>query len=134
MKIIYITDVHGDKDKYWRVLEVAKGNGATAVINGGDMLPKEGDLHQSQRDFVKGFLNEYFAEFEKARIYHLGFLGNDDLRIHDELFQEVCSKYPHVINLAQKRFQLESFEFIGMNWVVDYPFQLKDRCRKDQKD
>ena len=25
-------------------------------------------------------------------------------------------------------------EFIGMNWVVDYPFRLKDRCRKDTPD
>jgi Icc-related predicted phosphoesterase len=134
MKIIYITDVHGYKDKYWWALESAKENGATAVVNGGDMLPKEGDLHRSQRDFVDGFLNQYFSEFEKAGIYHIGYLGNDDLKIHDESFQKVCSKYPHVVDLAQRRFQLDSFEFIGMNWVVDYPFQLKDRCRKDTKD
>ena len=26
------------------------------------------------------------------------------------------------------------FEFVGMNWVVDYPFRLKDRCRMDTAD
>lgn len=134
MKIIYITDVHGNKAKYWHALESAKKNGAMAVINGGDMLPKDGDLHRDQRDFVEGFLDDYFSEFEKAGIHHIGFLGNDDLKIHDESFQRICSKYPHAINLAQKRFKLGPFEFVGMNWVVDYPFQLKDRCRKDQKD
>lgn len=134
MKIIYITDVHGNKTKYWHALESAKKNGAAAVVNGGDMLPKDGDLHRDQRDFVEGFMDDYFSEFEKAGIHHIGFLGNDDLKIHDKSFQGLCSKYPHAINLAQKRFKLGAFEFVGMNWVVDYPFQLKDRCRKDQKD
>jgi len=91
----------------------------------------DGDLHGSQRDFLAGFLSPYFREYEKAGIYHLGFLGNDDLKIHDEVFDETCRKYKHVVNLAQRRFELNDYEFIGMNWVVDYPFRLKDRCRRD---
>ena len=134
MKILYVTDLHGNEAKYWRAFEAAKERGARAVVNGGDMLSMEGDLHRSQREFIEGFLDGYFAAFEKAGIYHLGFLGNDDLKIHNESFDDVCSKYAHALNLAQKKFQLDGFEFIGMNWVVDYPFQLKDRCRKDTKD
>lgn len=134
MKIIYVTDIHGDQSKYWWVLEAAKDKGAYAVVNGGDMLPKEGDLHAEQREFIKGFLDEYFAEYERAGIYHFGYLGNDDLKIYDAAFDRICSKYSRAVNLAQARFKLGSFEFIGMNWVVDYPFQLKDRCRKDKKD
>jgi len=134
MKIIYVTDIHGDRSKYWWVFEAAKEKGAHAVINGGDMLPKEGDLHTDQKEFIDGFLDGYFAEYEKAGIYHFGYLGNDDLRIHDTCFDRICSKYFRVVNLAQARFKFGLFEFIGMNWVVDYPFQLKDRCRKDKKD
>ena len=104
------------------------------MVNGGDMLCLEDDIHRTQREFIEGFLDGYFAEHEKAGIYHLAYLGNDDLKIHDTCFDKVCAKYPHVVNLAQKSFPLDSFEFIGMNWVVDYPFQLKDRCRKDTKD
>lgn len=134
MKILFVTDLHGDTAKYRLVLEIAKKNKVTAVINGGDMLCLEDDIHRTQREFIEGFLSEYFAGYEKAGIYHLGYLGNDDLKIHDACFNDTCTKYPHAVNLAQARFELESFEFIGMNWVADYPFQLKDRCRRDNKD
>lgn len=134
MKILYVTDIHGHEAKYWQALKVAKENGVKAVVNGGDMLTLEDDLHRTQKEFIEGFLDGYFAEYEKAGIYHLGYLGNDDLKIHDACFDQVCAKYPYAVNLAQSRFELESLEFIGMNWVTDYPFQLKDRCRKDRKD
>ena len=98
------------------------------------MLPLEDDLHLTQKEFIESFLDDYFAEYEKAGIYHLGYLGNDDLKIHDGCFNKVCSKYSHAVNMAQVKCELGSFEFIGMNWVVDYPFQLKDRCRKDRAD
>ena len=134
MKIVFVTDLHGSKAKYRHVFEAAKRHSAAAVVNGGDMLTLEGDIHRTQKKFIEGFLDSCFAEYEKAGIYHLGYLGNDDLGILDACFAKVCSKYPHVVNLAQGRFELGPFEFIGMNWVTDYPFQLKDRCRKDQGD
>jgi len=134
MKILFVTDLHGDTAKYRLVLEIAKKNKVKAVINGGDMLCLEDDIHSTQREFIEGFLSDHFGEYEKAGIYHLGYLGNDDLKIHDACFNEICSKHPHTVNLAQARFELESFEFIGMNWVADYPFQLKDRCRRDTED
>ncbi|MFW9969792.1 MAG: metallophosphoesterase, partial [Candidatus Odinarchaeota archaeon] len=42
----------------------------------------------------------------------------------------------YIANIAQKKFQIENskYEFIGMNWVSDLPFGLKDRARKDTKD
>ncbi len=67
-------------------------------------------------------------------MYYLGMVGNDDLRIFDELYQKTCDKYLSVVNLAQNKFDLDNYEFIGFNWVVDYPFELKDRCRKDTED
>lgn len=131
MKILYVTDLHGNEAKYRRVFETTLKYGVAAVVNGGDMLPLDGDLHGSQRDFIEGFLSPYFGGYEKAGIHHMGMLGNDDLQIHDTVFDGVCRKYKHVINLAQRRFELAGFEFIGMNRVTDYPFRLKDRCRRD---
>lgn len=130
-KILFVTDLHGNISKYRRVFAAAIKHGIAAVVNGGDMLTLGGDLHGSQRDFIEEFLSPYFSGYEKAGICHLGFLGNDDLKIHDGVFDETCRKYKHVINLAQRRFELNDFEFIGMNWVADYPFRLKDRCRRD---
>ncbi len=39
-----------------------------------------------------------------------------------------------VVCLAQRKFELGGYEFVGMSWVVGYPFRLKDRCRMDTDD
>ena len=133
MKLLFITDLHGCKWKYERVFEVAKEVRAAIVINGGDLLPKNGNLF-TQDEFIINYLDNHFARFNSAGIYYLCYLGNDDLRIFDELFEKICNKYPFVVCLAQRKFEVKGFEFIGMNWVVDYPFRLKDRCRMDTDD
>ncbi len=133
MKILYVTDLHGNNWKYDRLFKTAKEFEATIVINGGDMLPKSGNLFK-QDNFVTGFLDNHFQLFNSEKIYYLCCLGNDDLKIFDGIFEKTCSKYPYIINLAQRKFKIEDFEFIGMNWVVDYPFRLKDRCRMDTED
>lgn len=131
MKIVFVTDLHGSVDKYRRVLGVAQKKGAVAVVNGGDMLPLDGDLDGTQNDFVEGFLSGHFLEHAAAGVAWLGLLGNDDLRIHDAVFDRICRKDRNIFNLAQRRVGLNGFEFIGLNWVTDYPFRLKDRCRRD---
>jgi len=133
MKILYVTDLHGYKTKYDQVFDLALENKVDVVINGGDMLPKNVDLLK-QDDFIIRYLDKYFSKFNEEGIYYLSYLGNDDLRIFDSLFDDTCKKYDLVYNIAQKKIEINRYEFIGMNWVVDYPFRLKDRCRKDTKD
>ncbi len=133
MKILFTTDLHGCRWKYERLFEVAQEFEAEAIINGGDMLPKTGDLFGSGQ-FISAYLDEHFAKFNAAQIYYLCYLGNDDLRIFDPVFEQTCNKYPYVVNLAQRKFEIQGYEFVGMNWVLDYPFRLKDRCRMDSQD
>jgi Icc-related predicted phosphoesterase len=133
MKILYITDLHGDIYKYNQSLKIAKKASVSMVINGGDMLPKSGSLF-GQGKFITGFLADHFALFEKQGIFYLSFLGNDDLRIFDEFFNEVCGKFSYVENIAQRKVNIGGYSFIGMNWVCDYPFLLKDRCRMDSRE
>ncbi len=135
MKILFVTDIHGIEWKHNEIFEIASSLKVDAVINGGDILPFKGNL-LNQDKFITGFLNEYFSRFESTQTYYLGLLGNDDLGIFDDLFQKTCDKYSYVVNIAQKRFQIKGskYEFIGMNWVTDLPFGLKDRARKDAKD
>jgi predicted MPP superfamily phosphohydrolase len=133
MRILFITDLHGYIWKYDRLLEAAQEFEADVIINGGDMLPKTENL-LAQDQFITDYLDNHFEKFNDARIYYLCCLGNDDLRIFDSLFEETCNKYPYLINLAQRKFEIGEYEFVGMNWVVDYPFRLKDRCRMDTQD
>ena len=39
MKILYVTDLHGDKKKYRKILDVAIEKEIKVIVNGGDMLP-----------------------------------------------------------------------------------------------
>lgn len=130
MKILFVTDLHGSAGKYGMLLHAARHHGADAVINGGDMLPG-GDLFEGQREFITGCLSRHFLEFEREGIDYLCLLGNDDLRVHDAMFEETCSRYPHIWNIAHRKADVRGYEFIGMNMVADYPFRLKDRCRRD---
>jgi uncharacterized protein len=131
MKILHVTDLHGDKEKYQLILEAAKRSKVDVVVNSGDMLPH--GMHDDQLSFINNFLNDHFSKYETVGIKHLGFLGNDDLKIYDEAFDAICFKHIGIFNIAQRILRIGEYEFIGMNWVKDYPFRLKDRCRKDRE-
>lgn len=133
MDILYVTDLHGHKEKYKRLFETAREQGVAVVINGGDILPHCLDLFD-QGEFITSFLDPYFRQYDQAGIHFLCTPGNDDLMIFDDLLEEICRDHPFVNSLAQRRIEIEDYEFIGMNWVVDYPFPLKDRCRMDSED
>ena len=127
MKFLYVTDLHGDKDKYRKILEVAVNKGINVIINGGDMLLKQCNRHEEQPLFIKGFLNDYFKELKEHQIRYLCMFGNDDLQALDELFDSVCENYDNVYNIAGKKVIIDDYEFIGMNYILDHPFGCKDR-------
>ena len=77
MKILYVTDLHGDKEKYKKTLEIAIEKQIDVIVNGGDMLPKQCNRHLEQPVFIKQFLSEYFKELQKHNIKYLAMLGND---------------------------------------------------------
>src|SRR5262245_17152436 len=97
------------------------------------MLPKQGNLFDQGR-FISHDLSTHFKQFDDAVIYYLCYLGNDDLKIFDDLLDRICRGYRFVKSFAQSKLEIRGYEFIGMNWVVDYPFRLKDRCRMDTDD
>ena len=133
VRILFTTDLHGSKWKFDRLLPTAKRYNADVVINGGDMLPKDGDPFD-QGKFILEHLDKHFAQFNEAGIYYLCYLGNDDLQVFDDLLDSVCAPYAFVKPFAQRKVDIDSYAFIGMNLVVDYPFTLKDRCRADSAD
>ena len=132
MKILYTSDLHGQSWKYDQLLIEAQKHCAAIVINGGDMLPAGKSLFDQDK-FILGHLQDHWKSFDKIGVHYLCFPGNDDLIAFDPLFNEVCQKYELVHNIAQQKIYINGFEFIGMNWVPDYPFRLKDRCRVDNQ-
>jgi uncharacterized protein len=132
MRFIYTTDLHGCERKFDMCLQAAEQHGASLIVNGGDVLPKDGDLFEQDR-FISGFLRTHLRQVSEAGLTCLVMPGNDDLRVFDPLFNETCREFSHVYNPAQALINVGSYEFIGMNYVCDYPFPLKDRCRIDEE-
>ena len=133
MKILYVTDLHGDEKKYNKVLEIAIEENFDAIINGGDMLPKDDVFFYEQNKFINGFLTTYFNELKQANIQYYCMLGNDDMGIVDRIFNVVVAKYTniHIINHEPAILSGSKIQIFGINLVKDYPFRLKDRCRLD---
>ena len=130
---LYVTDLHGNRRKYERTFALAAESGAWLVVNGGDMFP-HGRMHEDQEAFLREYLDPHFARYQAAGIRYFGFPANDDLRAHDARFEEICSRYPLVENLAGKKVAAGPYEFFGFNLVTDFPFRLKDRARMDSKE
>lgn len=85
MKVLYVTDLHGDENKYRKSLDIAVEKGISVIVNGGDMLPKLGERHLEQPLFINEFLRDYFSELQRHNITYLAMLGNDDLLCVGEL-------------------------------------------------
>lgn len=124
MKVLYVTDLHGDKNKYRKSLDIVAEKGISIIINGGDMLPKLGERHLEQPLFINEFLRDYFSELREHNITYLAMLGNDDLLAVDGLFEKVCEEFGNVHNIAGKKVCIGGYEFIGMNHISVVPYGL----------
>jgi len=133
MKILYVTDIHGVKWKYDSIFDEAVANKVNIVINGGDLLPTRPNFF-IQDEFITNFFNNYMKKFDKEEIFHLFQPANDDLSMHDDLLDKVTNKYEFNKNIAQRKININEYEFIGFNLVTDLPFGLKDRARMDTPD
>lgn len=127
MKMLYVTDMHGDKAKYEKTLDVALSQHIRLIVNGGDMLPKLGKRHEEQPRFINEYLRDYFRHLQVNGISYLAMLGNDDLKAVDDVFGRICAEFDNVHDITCKKVVIEGYEFIGMDSILDHPFGCKDR-------
>ena len=107
MMLVYATDLHGDINKYDKLIKFAKDNNFDNIVVGADMLPKGSNITSKQESFIKSYLNKQPVQ---------GFFGNDDLW-H---LQKYCT--------------IPTPEALGIQiypYVPDYPFRLKHACKLD---
>lgn len=126
-RLIYVTDIHGWPEGYDVLLDFAVTNGAVAIVNGGDMLPKGDSILKAQKRFIQSYLRNYFQRCQAAGIQFYGMFGNDDLASRLPYWREVVAEHECAFDLTDQWHDLpDGLRIRGTNYVPDAPFGLKD--------
>ena len=138
MKIYFVTDLHGDSQKYLKLFKLIENDPPELLLIGGDLLPSGvnnfSSLNFKHVDFINGFLAKRFNELKEIldsqfpKIFLI--LGNDDARIEELAILDAAMsgtwKYIH-----NRKISYNVYFFIVYNYVPPTPFQLKDWERYD---
>jgi len=127
MLFLYATDLHGDQEKYKKILSYALDHQIKIIHLGADILPKGRNLPEIQMTFVKKFLKEFYQKAKDNGIKILATFGNDDLVSMKKEFR----KFGSLLN--EEPVEIEGFLFKAYPYVCDYPFALKSICKLDYR-
>jgi uncharacterized protein len=125
VRCVFVTDLHGHKDRYEAFFDIVESECPDAAFLGGDLLPNVYRSEKNARAFIKYMLQRMRDARRKANTGFYMILGNDDPRMFETLFKDASDKgildYIH--------FRAVPF---GDLWVAGYayvppsPFGLKD--------
>ncbi|MBU0755301.1 MAG: metallophosphoesterase [Planctomycetes bacterium] len=129
----FVSDLHGDVERYRKLFHAIEIDPPAAVFLGGDLLP-HGFGAFTQSSGIRGdFISDYLAkELERLRHglahrYPKLFLipGNDDPRAEEPAFLDLASRglcdYVHF-----RKANLDPYTVYGYAFVPPTPFQMKD--------
>jgi len=129
MKILFTTDIHGHKRKYSLLLKALKEDDYDLLIIGGDILPKGKITIEGRRKFLQQNIPNFF---KKVNVPIIIDFGNDDLMMLYREFLQIVNSFDYVYTSHLKEVIIKDISIIGMNFVPDYPFGLKDWCRREE--
>ena len=136
MIVVYTSDLHGNKELYSELFELAEERRAQAVIIGGDMLPMRGSLQYSlieQKDFIFSYLGPklrgFLSKAPQASIYAM--LGNDDWGASNTHLKNLEGQGILRLIHGQKHALGDRYDLIGYAHVPPTPFIIKDGERRD---
>jgi Icc-related predicted phosphoesterase len=140
MVVVYTSDLHGNKEHYQELFELAEQRKAQAIIIGGDMLPIHGPFKyslQEQQNFIFSYLEPKIRDFRsrapQTTIYAM--LGNDDWQASNVHLGTLVAKGTLRLLHGEKHELGSGYELVGYAHVPPTPFTIKDGERRDlQKD
>jgi Icc-related predicted phosphoesterase len=129
---LFVSDLHGQPDRYEKLWRAVEENVPEAVFLGGDLLPSGMglvSLDPAHRDFVNDFLAPGFERVRNllGKRYPDVFLilGNDDGRFEETAFLDVAASglwvYAH-----NRCSSFSGYQVFGYAYVPPSPFMLKD--------
>ena len=124
-KILYASDLHGNKDFYNKLIKKAKEPEIKAVIIGGDLCPKSSGTLDEAIQYQKEFLENFFImKLSKLKKDVFFIMGNDDFRANEKVL--INNKTKNLKYINKKRFDFFSKNIVGYSFVNPTPFRLKD--------
>jgi Icc-related predicted phosphoesterase len=131
MRVVYTSDLHGNRDHYTQVVHLAAEQGARAIILGGDLFPNDHDPARGlilQRAFVREFFEPWLqrirTQFRSLTVYALP--GNEDWASTADLLVDLAEAklcYP----LHHQAWRLNGALWLaGSSLVPITPFVAKD--------
>jgi Icc-related predicted phosphoesterase len=134
----FVSDLHGNVEKYSRLFGAIASDKPAAVFLGGDILPSGlhalADAAATHDDFLRDFLERNLAdlrtELEESYPRFYVILGNDDLRIEEDAVRGVAARglWTYVHN---DKARFDPWTVYGYSHVPPTPFRLKDWERYD---
>jgi Icc-related predicted phosphoesterase len=124
MKILYATDLHGNRELYKRLLDMGTEDDIKAIIIGGDINP--GFNIQQQRNFLHYYLIPALKTFRNENnkeIYII--MGNDDFAINMDLLHE-AEKSGILKVLHNRVYKIFNMYIVGYSFINPSPFMIKD--------
>lgn len=129
----FVSDLHGDVERYRKLFEAIDEERPQAVFLGGDLLPSGlsaiSSLDFAHEDFINGFLARKMQALREAlgtaypRVFLI--LGNDDSRSQEAAMIAAGAtgvwEYIH-----DRRVSLLDYDIYGYSYVPPTPFLLKD--------
>lgn len=125
----FVSDLHGIKDRYEKLLKKISTEKPQIVFIGGDLLPHYARSHSYGDDFISNYLIPAFTALktELGSLYPpiLIILGNDDPKTEEKALNagEKRGLWHYIHN---KHFTFREYRIFGYNFVPPTPFQLKD--------
>lgn|SRR3989338_1981344 len=128
-KIIYSSDLHGNRLLYERLIKKASEEDINGLVIGGDLCPRGGatirDTIKIQKKFLEEFMLPLFYNFDKD-IFLI--MGNDDFRVNSMILENNNNiKY---INKKSLKIN-NNVNIAGYSFVNPTPFRLKDWEKPD---
>ncbi len=131
MKVLYTSDLHGEKHFYRQIPDLVRDASAGILALGGDLLPtlRQAEKYEELISVQKLFIGQFLVPFLTGLLETTGLKqillipGNWDAA-YPHLFAEIL---PGVSDLSQRKVQLANgYEWIGYPFVPPTPFRPKD--------
>ncbi len=129
----FVSDLHGNKDRFEKLFHRIEKEKPEAVFIGGDVLPSGLYAFTAAYDepevFTKDFLAPHFNHLKETlkASYPAIFLimGNDDGRVYEPLFLSL-EEQGFIHYMHERRRSFRDFDIYGYTTVPPTPFSLKD--------